>query len=134
MWCFLGKMSIKSHLATSYAKGMAAEHLATEYLQNMGYVLLHKRYKTRYGELDMVMHRGGDLVFIEVKNREKLRDGLYALTLKQQKRLWQAGAYFLQNNTRDDLWSTIRFDMVVVSLSRSPGKVLAHMEHILGQF
>ena len=119
--------------ATSYVKGVVAEHLATEYLQNIGYVLLHKRYKTRYGELDMVMHRGDTLVFIEVKNREKLSDGLYALTLRQQKRLWQAGEHFLQNHTRDDPWSTIRFDMVVVSLSRSPGKVLAHMENILGQ-
>jgi putative endonuclease len=126
-------MSIKSNPATSYAKGVAAEHLATEYLQNLGYVLLHKRYKTRYGELDMVMHRGGDLVFIEVKNREHLSDGLYALTLKQQKRLWQAAECFLQHNIHDDPWSTIRFDMVVVSLSRSPGTILAHMKNILGQ-
>jgi len=121
-----------SNRATAYEKGVAAEHLATEYLQTMGYVLWHKRYKTRYGELDMVMHRGNALVFIEVKNREKLNDGLYALTLRQQKRLWQAGEWFLQNHIRDEPWSTIRFDLMVVSLSRSP-KVLAHIENILGQ-
>jgi putative endonuclease len=122
---------MKCHTATSYAKGVAAEYVATEYLQNMGYVLLHKRYKTRYGELDMVMHQSDALVFIEVKNREKISDGLYALTLRQQKRLWQAGECFLQNHTNP--WSTIRFDIVVVSLSRSPGTVLTHMENILGQ-
>jgi putative endonuclease len=127
------KPPMKCHTATSYAKGVAAEHLAAEYLQKMGYILLHKRYKTRYGELDVVMHRGDTLVFIEVKNREKLSDGLYALTLRQQQRLWQAGEYFLQNHTHADPWSTIRFDIVVIALSRPPGTVLAHMENILGQ-
>lgn len=115
---------------------MAAEYLAIEYLENSGYIVLHHRYKTRYGELDLVMRQDDHLVFIEVKCRATLNEGLYALTLRQQKRLWQAGQYFLQNTSCDVAWSTIRFDIIVVSLSPPPEPIthpITHFENVLGQ-
>ena len=119
---------------TSYAKGLSAEYWAAEYLQNKGYTVLHRRYKTLYGELDLIVHQGEVLSFVEVKQRPKVDQGLYALTPHQQKRLWQTGEYFLQNSAYEVSWCTIRFDLVVVAVCPIlKNRNISHIENLLGQ-
>ena len=47
--------------------GERGEELALRHLEGKGYDALERNYRTRYGEIDLVVRRGATLVFVEVK-------------------------------------------------------------------
>ena len=49
--------------------GEAGERLAAEHLQRLGYRVVARNHRTRFGELDVVALDGQTLVFCEVKTR-----------------------------------------------------------------
>ena len=60
----------------TYRKGLDGESRAAVYLQNRGMVLLQKRYRSPFGEIDLVMRDGDTLVFVEVKARTNAGAGM----------------------------------------------------------
>ena len=59
----------------NYEAGKTGENLAAEELRRQGYVILARRYRTRFGEIDIVAQDDGTLVFVEVKARRTDRYG-----------------------------------------------------------
>ena len=49
--------------------GDAGEHLAERALRELGWRILARNARTRYGEIDLVCHDGRGYVFVEVKTR-----------------------------------------------------------------
>lgn len=49
--------------------GRSGEQLARLYLERKGYVWLASNYRTRWGEIDLVMRHKARYVFVEVKRR-----------------------------------------------------------------
>jgi putative endonuclease len=49
--------------------GKQGEELACRELRRRGYAILARRYRTRFGELDVIARDQGVLVFVEVKTR-----------------------------------------------------------------
>ena len=49
--------------------GTWGEELALRYLRRRGYTLVERNYRTRYGELDLIVRHHNTLVFVEVKTR-----------------------------------------------------------------
>src|SRR5436305_6444753 len=49
--------------------GQAGEELAAAHLTRLGFRVLDRNYRTRWGELDIVAFDGRTLVFCEVKSR-----------------------------------------------------------------
>ncbi len=49
--------------------GSAGEREAREYLARKGYRFVAKNYRTRLGEIDLVMREAGEIVFVEVKTK-----------------------------------------------------------------
>lgn len=49
--------------------GNAGERLAAEFLVKLGYKILERQYRTKFGEIDVVARDGDELVFVEVKTR-----------------------------------------------------------------
>jgi putative endonuclease len=49
--------------------GRLGEQLALEHLERLGFALVDRNHRTRHGELDLVVHDGSTLVFVEVKTR-----------------------------------------------------------------
>lgn len=49
--------------------GWRGEDAALAYLEKKGWKLLQRHFRTRQGEIDLVMREGKTLVFIEVKTR-----------------------------------------------------------------
>jgi putative endonuclease len=49
--------------------GRRGETLAAEALGAQGFVLLTRNWHCRYGEVDLVVQRGADLYFVEVRTR-----------------------------------------------------------------
>jgi putative endonuclease len=100
--------------------GKWGEECACRELRRRGYVILERRYRTRFGEIDIVATDGGVLVFVEVKARRGVAFGTpaEAVTRHKQRRLLQLAAMYLAaRRVAADV--ACRFD--VVSISCPPG-------------
>ena len=51
--------------------GDAGEHVAERALRELGWRILARNARTRYGEIDLVCHDGRGYVFVEVKTRRE---------------------------------------------------------------
>src|SRR3954464_1401141 len=49
--------------------GHQGEDLAAQHFQRLGFDVLARNHRTRFGELDLVAYDGQTLVFVEVKTR-----------------------------------------------------------------
>ena len=98
----------------TYDKGLEGEKRATEYLQNRGMVLLQQRYRSPFGEIDMVMRDGETLVFVEVKARTTGREGagLLAVNARKQNKILRTALQYLACHACD---CPARFDVVEVT-------------------
>lgn len=105
--------------------GAQAEDLACEYLIDQGLQLLGKNFRTRRGEIDLIMKDNRCIVFVEVRFRRSQAFGGAAasITAKKCQRLAAAAALYLQSRGYSAS-SPARFDAVAIS----PGKTLATAE------
>ena len=69
--------------------GVRGEEIAARYLERRGYRIVERRYRCRAGEIDLVAHEAGEVVFVEVKTRRGDTCGgpLEAVTRRKQNRL-----------------------------------------------
>jgi putative endonuclease len=102
-----------------YQKGRWAEYKAALFLMCRFYRVLAVRYKTRHGEIDLIVCRGATLVFVEVKARDNYTSGVEAVSLRTRERIQAAAAHFVATRPcfRNYVW---RFDVAVVSPKRLP--------------
>lgn len=93
--------------------GARAEALAAEYLERQGLTLLERNFRTRRGEIDLVMREGGVLVFVEVRLRTNAAYGGAAasITSRKQARLVAAAQVYLARLGREP---PCRFDAVLL--------------------
>lgn len=98
--------------------GLFAEYLVLILYKIRFYTIIHHRMKTYVGEVDLVVSRGKQLVFIEVKAR---KNGICQniVSPKQQERIRQAAKFFVSKNS-EYINYDIRFDLVVVTPYRFP--------------
>ena len=77
--------------------GKRGEDLACEELKKRGYVIVERRFRTRFGELDIVARDGHVLVFVEVRARSSCSFGtpFESVTWKKRQRLSQMAAAYL---------------------------------------
>ncbi len=107
----------------AYKLGHKGEGLASLYLRLKGYKILARRYKTHVGEADIIARKGHSLVFVEVKARKTLDEGLISITERQKKRVIRAAGYYLAENP-GKAGLDIRFDAIIVL----PGFKLKHIQ------
>ena len=81
-------------------KGQAAENFAAEFLKAKGLKLISTNYRSRFGEIDLIMQDGQSLVFIEVRLRKsKFFGGAEAsITTSKQHKIVTTTAYYLQQH------------------------------------
>jgi len=101
-------------------KGLQAEAFACQFLLERGLTLVTRNYRTRRGEIDLIMQDGETLVFVEVRARSRSRFMHAAETIDSQKqrRLIHAGRCYLRDNNLTER-IICRFDVVL--LSGEPG-------------
>ena len=122
--------------------GTFGENLVAEWLQQQGWEILHRQWHCRWGEIDIIA-LGTDeeceiqedsrlrmpnaqfpipnspfptLVFVEVKTRRRGNwdaDGMLAVTVAKQAKLWQTAEIFLSNHP-DLVNHSCRFDVALV--------------------
>jgi putative endonuclease len=109
---------------THHRRGILAEYAALAYLTLKGYRLVALRYKTKLGEIDLIVRRGRSLAFVEVKARSNHADAAYAIHTKNQSRVVQAAQLFLAAHpTYQDY--EVRFDALLIAWYRWPH----HLRH-----
>jgi putative endonuclease len=94
--------------------GLSAESRAAALLIAKGFRIAARRFRTPHGEVDIVARRGRQLVFVEVKARERTDDAAWSLTPRQQARII-AGAQAWLAAHPDDAACYIRFDVMLVA-------------------
>jgi putative endonuclease len=119
----LVKLASPARLA-AFRTGLSAESRAAAYLMAKGYRILAKRFRTPYGEIDLVARKRALLAFIEVKARASLDDAAYALTPRQQARIIEAAQAWLMAHPEHAEFE-IRFDAVLITPRRLPRHLLA---------
>lgn len=97
----------------AYSKGIQGEELALDYCKKLGMILLQARYKTRYGEIDLIMKHKNTICFIEVKYRKNgiIGDGLYAVTRSKQRKLLLCAEKYIQDN---NIECDVRMDVLEI--------------------
>ena len=95
----------------TYQKGLSGEDRAIQYLENRGMVLLARRYRSPFGEIDAIMLDGDTLVFVEVKARATCGEGagLLAVGLRKQAKLVKTARQYLAQYPCD---RSARFDVI----------------------
>ncbi len=79
-------------------KGRHGETSARAYLENKGYEFRSANYRTRLGEVDLVMRKGDTLVFVEVKSRgsESFGAPQTAVTIWKQRKIIRAALDYVK--------------------------------------
>lgn len=108
----------------AFQTGLSAESRASAYLIAKGYRILARRYRTPYGEIDIVARRRNLLAFIEVKARANLDDAAYSVTPQQQQRIVAAAQAWLMNQP-DYANFDMRFDVVLIAPKHLPRHLMA---------
>ncbi|MEX2292860.1 MAG: YraN family protein [Acidimicrobiales bacterium] len=96
------------------ALGAAGENRAAAWYESNGYTIVERNWRCRDGELDLIVSRGRDLVFVEVKTRTSDRFGLpaEAVTATKQRRIRKlAGRYLAETSS---VAGGLRFDVVAI--------------------
>ncbi|BCP55839.1 UPF0102 protein [Kaistia sp. 32K] len=107
----------------SERRGRFAETVAALYLNLKGYRTVARRFRSPLGEIDLVMRRGGMLVFVEVKARRTLDAAILAITPAARNRLLRAAESFLARHPQAARL-TLRFDIVAVLPRRLPHHIV----------
>jgi len=113
----------------AYQKGLWAEDAACAYLEKKGYQILERRFKTAFGEIDIIARHKNTLVFAEVKARLSADDGVYAVNARSQKRIEQAALYFLTQKP-ESMEMDMRFDVLTVQAKENNDCVGFSIQHL----
>ncbi len=106
----------------AFQLGLSAESRAAMLLLAKGYRIVARRWKTPFGEVDIVARRRRSLVFVEVKARATVDDAAEAVTARGKSRIVAAAEFWLASHP-DDVDAFIRFDVILVA----PGKMPRHI-------
>ena len=95
--------------------GKGGEELACAELEARGYAILERRYRTRYGEIDVIATHGDTLTFIEVRRKSATDYGFAAesITRDKQRRIVRMALEYLARAELVDK-CPVRFDVVAI--------------------
>ena len=114
--------------------GRLGEQLALEHFERLGYSLVARNHRTRYGELDLILHDSRTLVFAEVKTRRATRGAVPwdALDERKRRQVRDMARAFLADVPDRPAATEIRFDAVGVVID--PRGRLVRLDHLEAAF
>lgn len=112
----------------SKLKGYFGEALAVIMLLCKGYSILSKRFKTKYGEIDIIAKKRNTIVFVEVKARKTISKCVIAITQQQLRRIQNSSEIFLARHTQYSSCDR-RYDVIFIADWRLP----MHIQNISDQ-
>jgi putative endonuclease len=122
--------------------GTLGEKIALKYLQKLGYQLLEKNFHQRDGELDLIMKRGQQITFFEIKTRRLTTASSTKFGLPDEQISWhqkialiKTARAFLQ--LRALPYCPWQFDLISINLDLSrpaiPKVKIQHLQDIFAE-
>ncbi len=98
--------------------GDYGEEYAAKYLAKHGYRIVHRNYRCKNSEIDIIAYDGDCLCFVEVKTRNRQDYGLAceAVDYRKQKKIISGALFYI---TVNNINAPVRFDVVEVYLNGS---------------
>lgn len=112
--------------------GKIGEQIAADFLTDLGFEVLDRNFKVRYGEIDLVALDGDLLVFVEVKTRTTDTFGApeVSITSAKLERLQNAALLWLQEHPdAPDDW---RVDVIAILIDRH--NHVRDLQHFIGAY
>jgi putative endonuclease len=105
------------------AKGLEGERQAEAFLVGQGYEVLARNFRTRRGEVDLIVAKPARLAFVEVKTWDALgRDSLgQAIGAQKQRRIVEVARSYLSRHPRPERPA---FDVILLR-----GEEVLHLEN-----
>lgn len=111
------------------ANGRWGEAAARLFLEARGYTILDTNFRTRYGEIDVIVRDSRTIIFVEVKTRERDTGAAESsVDIRKRRRILSAARTHVQR----DPAAHYRFDVIVVI--RAMGSDRARIRHYKGAF
>jgi putative endonuclease len=82
-------------------------------LRLKGYSIVKMRYRTKQGEIDIIARKGDLVAMVEVKVRKNVSEALDAVTHTAQRRIANAGDYWLAQQ-HDYAKLSLRYDIIAI--------------------
>lgn len=97
----------------SYKFGFFAEYISIFFLFLKGYIPIAHRYKSQFGEIDLILYSmfSKTIIFVEVKAR-KDKKLLEVLSMAQKARISKSASFFIATNPKYSDY-TMRFDLII---------------------
>ena len=111
--------------------GNRGEEIAAAYLEQKGYAILERQFRTPVGEIDLIARDGRTLAFIEVKTRRSARYGQPAAAVgrEKQRRITRAAMWYMMNKQRQGAVLPCRFDVAEGYASPDGAWSVRHLEN-----
>ncbi|HAN38851.1 MAG TPA: YraN family protein [Chitinophagaceae bacterium] len=109
--------------------GALGEHLAVNFLTQQGYTILHRNWRHKHLEIDIIASKNNYLHLIEVKTRTTHNYGLpeQAVNQKKMEHLKQAAAIYMEANPN---WQLLQFDVVAITLQGNNASDISLFEDV----
>jgi putative endonuclease len=108
--------------------GAEGESLACAELERLGYRIIERNYRSRFGELDIVCADGDTVVFVEVKTKTSgdFGDPVEEVTSQKQRQICSMGEEYAMFRCPPD--TQCRFDVVAVDLAAWPATITIYKD------
>ncbi|WP_278026981.1 YraN family protein [Roseicyclus salinarum] len=100
----------------NFHAGAAAEEQVVRCYERSGHRVRTRRWRGGAGEIDIVLEKAGEIVFVEVKSSATHAQAAQALTQRQVRRLLQSAEAYIGQMPRGSL-TPMRFDVALVDRS-----------------
>jgi putative endonuclease len=117
------------------ALGAVGEQLALAHLERLGFALVTRNHRTRWGELDLIVFDGRTIAFVEVKTRRasgRAGSALEAVATAKQLRIRRMAAAWLAEVSERPRSAELRFDVVGVTVDAKGA--LLRLDHVEAAF
>ena len=108
--------------------GTAGEEIACAELEKLGYRIIERNYRSRFGEIDIIARHDDTIVFVEVKTKTSgdFGDPVDEVTPQKMRQIVSMGEeYYSFCCQRDTL---CRFDVVGIDLSVQPAQITIYQD------
>lgn len=111
--------------------GVLGEDIAARHLEALGFSILCRNFRSRFGEIDLIAKDGDTIVFVEVKARRSRQFGkaVEQITKGKKRKIERTAGGYLRET--EALGSNVRFDVVGIDIL--PGGE-ERIEHVKGAF
>ncbi len=103
-----------------YIKGKKGEDIACKYLEEKGYLVIERNYRTKDGEIDIIARDGDIIVFTEVKCWQTIpvSEAEFSINMIKKKRMINSAMQYVFENKNFSSFD-IRFDFIFINMLKN---------------